>query len=211
VTSSVQPRIVNAGALDALDGKPAIKFDGTNDQFVDTTVALFAAGEASAFMIGGGASIAAAKVIVVEGDSGGTAYYRLLATASNDKLASAIQNDASASILSQNGVAITFFDGALRAGSVVDSAVYVASSDPDNPDPVYDHNLQSWRVDGANDASQTYVRSGTFASINRLVIGNRATGTGYYPRYLSELLLFAQAVGSADREIIESSQVAWSS
>ena len=37
VGASVQPRIVNAGTLDTLNGKPAIKFDGTGDYLITNT------------------------------------------------------------------------------------------------------------------------------------------------------------------------------
>ena len=46
-TTSKQPRIVNAGVLDALNGKPTVIADGVDDIFTDTVPGAFTAGAAS--------------------------------------------------------------------------------------------------------------------------------------------------------------------
>lgn len=46
-TAAAQPRIVNAGVVDVVNGKPAVVFDGTDDHLISAAAGLFAAAAAT--------------------------------------------------------------------------------------------------------------------------------------------------------------------
>lgn len=57
-TNSRQPRIVNSGAIDTLNAKPALTFDGTDDFLTSNVVGLYAAGSATVSAVLAAASAA---------------------------------------------------------------------------------------------------------------------------------------------------------
>lgn len=75
--SGNQPRIVNAGTTDLLNGKPTIRFDGTDDYLLSNSAGLYAAGSTSLAFVG---SSAPSSNSTVFGEFGTTSSnsYRLL-------------------------------------------------------------------------------------------------------------------------------------
>lgn len=77
-TTGAQPRIVNAGALDVLNTKPSIVFDGTDDHLFSTVAGLYAAGAASLGFVFSGASASNATTVSESKSTNAGALYRLL-------------------------------------------------------------------------------------------------------------------------------------
>lgn len=208
-TTSRQPRIVNAGTVDTLDGKPAPVFDGVDDYMSAPSGLCVAAGTdgAAAFVVCGGTGASILGLISEAHAGPDTAVYGLLGVSSTSKLTSSVINDAIVSQLSSTGVDGTFFDGTLRVASVVDSPSF--TDDGDGGDPVYSSNTQVFRNNGTADVSRTYTRTGTYDNINTLGIGARPVPSLYFPGQISEVLLFTRAVDATDRTLIEADQMAW--
>lgn len=60
-TAAAQPRIVNAGVVDAVNGKPSVVFDGTDDHMISATAGLYAAATATVIAVLKAASSAPAN------------------------------------------------------------------------------------------------------------------------------------------------------
>jgi hypothetical protein len=77
-TTTAQPSIVTAGAVNTLDSLPAVTFDGTTDYLTVASVGLYAAGAATMALVFSGASASNATVVSESNNAGGGALYRLL-------------------------------------------------------------------------------------------------------------------------------------
>lgn len=109
-TAAAQPRIVNAGVLDTLNGKPSLVFDGTDDYLTSSAAGLYAAGVTTLASVMAGASAANATVFSeTKTDSNGS-FYRMLRSstqawhiqAANDTGASLWATAASGSVIFDN-------------------------------------------------------------------------------------------------------------
>lgn len=120
-TAAAQPRIVNAGTIDTINGKPTVKLDGTDDVMTSTGVGLWSAGTTSMSIVMQSATPGATAVLVNEVNTAdANQYYRLFRSSTAAWHIQANANPGGALWASGTGGAM--FDGTAHQGFFVDTA-----------------------------------------------------------------------------------------
>lgn len=182
-TAANQPRIVNAGAVETVNGKPSILFDST-DRFTSAngTSFMVAAGSATVFVVANDTGTAATWIVGEAQVTLGNSVYVPLAkwNAAND-VYSFIRNSVNVNQVSElSGRGPDGWTTALTQFIVRDSGSELLRG-----------------VNGTTFA-QAYTRSGSY-TVERLLLENN---TGY----ISEVVLYGTALSSANINTIASSQ-----
>lgn len=196
-TVASQPRVVNAGALDATGGILFPVWDGVDDYLMTATgVGLYSAGAATMVAVVRGAA-ATTKRLFAEGHStSGSGAYSLLGSMSSSasKRTAQVINEAGTQTLPETTGSLTLFDSAVHQTSVTDSGTSVSG----------------W-IDGAADGSASaYTRSGTLTP-DRAAIGAipRSTVSAFFGGSIPEVVTFASVLSTVDRQAAEANQKAY--
>ena len=189
-TTSKQPKLVNAGTLQTLNGRPVLVWDGTDDIFTGAFSGLYAAGGATilaAYKLGStgtGHPLTESRTVTT-----GTTYSLIGATTGKEYLL--YSNDAGTAVV--NSVGSLLINDALHQVSAVDSGTAMVQY-----------------VDGvAKNSPATYTRStSTFdqTSLGGLARAAGAGGNTYMSFSGAEFVGFASALSSTNRQNGESNQ-----
>lgn len=190
-TVGSQPRIVNAGTIDTVNGIPAVRFDGVDDLLdASTSLGLYSAGAMSAAMVVSATS-GAVNTIVSEVNNGvdNGATYKILGSPGAGTQHFQIRNDAPSNVTAPNATG-TAWDGTAHQFLIVDSG----------------SNISGTR-DNTSVLSQAYTRSGTLATVNRFSVGAREDQIPEYSAALvSELVFWASALSGTNQTAANSNQ-----
>lgn len=186
-TAAAQARLVNAGTLDAIGGKPAAYFGGAA-YYRENSTGLYAAGAATATAVVSGAAQAAAGTrIGVEFGTAGSSQYKLLGTATGDL-----------HVQTPNGAGIhslgTVFVSAPKQVMTVDTGAALTLSDGTR-----------------ESAALAYARSGTFAPAG-FAIGahiNSGTPEQWFIGQIAELIAWSTALDATNRAAVRTSEKAF--
>ena len=195
-TVANQPRIVNAGVLDAqgANSRPAPYFDGAASYLTRVGAGLYAAGSSSTVGVVRSQTAGASRYVVMEGStaSGNQQYVPVLEDSSTGaNLIGFIRNDG-------NGVVYNFisgyppaaFDGSLHQYETDDSGTGITTT-----------------VDGTQTVSIGYTRSGTLTLTNFSVgAAVRNTVSNWFNGNIPELLVFAGQIGATDKAAIRADE-----
>ena len=175
-TAGNQPRIVNAGVLEIANGKPAIRFNGSNTFFSGVSLPL------SQFTL-----------ISVLNDATQVGSIRYpIGTASSPSGRGVFSSflsgaDKSLGYITDAGVVVqTGFLPTIGQSYVVSLTTTATESN-------------IW-ANGGNNAT------GGIITLNQLFMGQRGDGFWYYDGYNSETIVFPSALSTTDREILERNQ-----
>lgn len=194
-TQADQPRIVNAGTVDVLNGAPTVVFNGTSQHIFNTSPFMYAAGAATICAVISGTGNSNGTILVGESSASTNApVYGFGGQQGAAPSSSAVfaRNDANTQFLGL-GTAIlaNVFDGVMRPLQYRDSGTAV----------------EVFR-NGAS-ASSAYTRSGSL-TLNRFTIGAliRTTVSFWMGASISEVICFTSALSTSDRTAIDSNQAA---
>lgn len=196
-TAVSQPRIVNAGVLDTLNGRPSALFDGANDiLFRTSSIGLYDAGASTVVSVFSGSSQTDRR-IVAEGWGGGPnpLYSPFQSHATTGTSSSGfIRNDAgSISFANSSTLAASVFNGTATILSHVDTGSSISGF-----------------LNGTAGSTISYTRSGSL-TLDRFAIGGlqRNTVTSFFSGSLPEVIIYPTDLTTANRELIERSQAAY--
>lgn len=193
VVAASQPRIVNAGVVDTLGGRPSVVFDGVTDILVHNAAFLYAAGASTSLAVLSGAS-QINRFIVAEGSSTNLnpIYSTLQSHVSIGTSSSRFIRNSSGLIILSNADAATSgaFDGTARVLTHVDTG----------------SNFSGF-LNGTAAFSTNYTRSGTLP-MDRFAVGGlqRATTSFPFVGAISEIIVVPSALSTADRQTLERNQ-----
>ena len=190
-TNANQPLIVNAGAINLINSRPYLAFDGTAQHLIRTSAFVFAIGSNSQTIVTRSSSPLVDRRVVAEGRS-----------SSNNPLYTIIQNaSATASQLGvfiRNDASVTLFSGVLASGAFSSSPTVLTSQDITTAVEGF--------VNGTSGGSNAYTRSGVL-TLDRFAIGAliRSTTGSFYPGDISEVIV-GPLLGTTDRQFVERNQ-----
>jgi len=181
-----QPKIVTAGVLEAINSKPAMKFDGSNDVFTDTTIGLHAAGASTITSVIKMPSMSAANLVSEHAATGGMVYKPIGTSATQIHMQ--VTNDALSSSIATGGASV--FNDAAHVLSTVDTGTA----------------LKAWS-DAASLVNTAYTRSGTL-TLTRFSIGAAGQDTISRPvtGLMSEMVVWSSALSDANRVTAQSNE-----
>lgn len=188
-TTTAQPSIVTSGAVDLLDGLPAVTFDGTNDWLTVPSAGLYAAGAATMAVVFSGASAANSVVVGESNNAGGGALYRLMRSSTAAWNVQATNNTGSLWANSASGD--TTFDAAQHQAFYADSG----------------SQINTWRDGAPKHVALAATRSGTM-TLSNLSLGahlNGGTPANFLSGKVQELVLW-NSNQSVDRTGISDAQ-----
>jgi hypothetical protein len=191
-TTTTQPRIVNAGVVDTVNGKPAVYFDGVDDRVTgSTSLGLYAAGAASIVaVVNADPTIPNFPGIYCE--DGTSALYRLLGNTSGTGPFTKISNDAGTQ-LSSTGSGGTTPLTTPRQVTFIDSGTNVTT-----------------RVASAQVASGNYTRTGTMTPTGASIgAPYTSPGTNIWKGYIAEVVIFPVALSTSQRDAAEANQAGY--
>lgn len=191
-TTSAQARIVNAGVLDTLNGKPAAVFNGSSHFYSDTTVGIWAAGASSMLGVLKVSTPTAFMTLAAEGTTTSQARNALLLLSSGGGQNTVAYNDSAAAIYTPT------------AGTVFGTTLAHQVSFVDTGSAV-----SAWQ-DAAASQSATYSRSGHSMTPNRFTLGaiyfNSTSPSNFWNGYISEVVIFTSALNTTQRQSGEINQ-----
>lgn len=190
-TTSRQPKIVAAGALNKIDSiHPAALFDGTaNILATASTIGAYAAGSSSLLAVTKGPSTPFATVFneasTVGGQLGG---YMMLIEANSTPAKWQLRSYDNGSIAQLNvvGAGANAFDGNIHQQTLVDSGT----------------SISSW-VDAVSAIPATTVTRGGTLTLNTFAIGGRISAgsfSAFFPGNIAEVVVFNTALTSTQRQ-----------
>lgn len=188
-TVTAQPSIVTAGALNTLDGLPAVTFDGTDDYLTVASAGLYAAGAATMAAVFSGAAAANGVVVGESNNAGGGNLYRLLRSSTAAWNVQATSSTGSLWANSASGD--TTFDGAQHQAFYADSG----------------SQINTWRDGAPKHVALAAVRSGTM-TLSNLSLGahlNGGTPANFLNGKVQEMVLWTSNQ-SVDRTGISDAQ-----
>jgi hypothetical protein len=176
-TAGIQPRIVNAGVLDIANGKPAIRFNGSNTFFSGVSLPLSQLTLSSVMndVTQQGAIRYSIGTDTGSPESGGRGIFNSFQFSGNQ----------SVGYIPDAGVPVvqTGFTPTIGQSYVVSLTTTATAS--------------NIRVNGGNNGT------GGRITLNQLFIGQRGDGFWYYDGYNSETIVFPSALSTADRQTLE--------
>lgn len=193
ITTSAQPRIVNAGVLETKNSLPAVYFGGSAFLFRDTPF-VYAQGSASVMAVLG-LTAQASRYIVVERDTASTnSIYGILR---QDSTTGAInmtimRNNANSVFLSSTG-SVTAFDANLKHLAVIDAGNNIAHF-----------------VNGTSSLNGAYTRTGSL-TLTRFTVGcsSSTSNVDFITGHISELIVYGSALSGGDRGIVQTNEVSY--
>lgn len=191
-----QPRIVNAGVIDTLGGKPTMVFDGVDDYFTDANGGLYSAGAATALVVHSAVYAASAQAIWGEGASG-SANQRYIPGYMAANGGSAI----AASDLCKDDAGTDFASGSSGLNVTLNTVHQQSTVDTGTA-------ITTW-VDGTAGNVRTYSRSGLTVTLNMFGLGAQAYQSAsryFWGGKISEIVLFPAALTTGQRQAGESNQ-----
>jgi hypothetical protein len=196
-TTAAQPRIVNAGTLETQGGKLSMFFDGTAMHLpLGSALGLYAAGGATTLLVGKGAASATTGTAMSEASTSNTQplYDVVASPGAAGALSQLVRNDTGTVLVNDAAATPLFFNNTLNQASVRDSATA----------------WDKWVNGAVAGSSITYTRSGAMTPNNfALGVIPRATLSGYFSGYISELAIWGSALSTSDRQAGEGSQKAY--
>jgi len=189
-TTASQPRIVNAGTIDTINGKPAVKLDGTDDILTSTGVGLWAAGATSMCIVMQSATPGSTAVLVNEVNSAdNNQYYRIMRSSTAAWHIQANANPGGALWASSTGGG-AMFDGTAHQGFFVDASGATST----------------WRDGTLGHNAVATVHTGTLVP-NRFQIGagGGTTLSSYSAAAVAEVILWATN-RTSDRAALSTNQ-----
>lgn len=196
-TAAKQPRIINAGTMEQIGSRPAVRFDNTDDILVGSSAGAFAAGSASfAGVVHGYTGAAASSPVLSETSSSSLNPWYEIAGATSYTMTQSARNDSASTFLTAATVAETpplFQPGVPAQFTAIDTG-----------------SVFKKRVARTNLADINYTR-GT-ATLNRFCInGRQRNGTDGAIRgmYLGELLVAHTAWDTATRDKVEAFEASY--
>lgn len=189
-TLASQPSIVTAGALNTLDGLPAVTFDGTNDWLTVASVGLYAAGAATMGVVFSGAAVSNSVVVGESNNAGGGSLYRLLRSSTAAMNVQAT-NNAGTTLWANSVSGDTTFDAAQHHVFYTDSGALI----------------NDWRDGAPKHVNLAAVRSGAM-TLSNLSLGahlNGGTPANFLNGKVQELVLWTSNQG-VDRVAISDAQ-----
>ncbi len=195
-TTAAQPRIVNAGAVDTLNSKPSVVFDGTDDYLAQTAAGLYAAGSASVALVGMAQPASGSTLFTEIGPNNSNSYrpYRIGAGASSPLWRGSLTAN-SASVYSLAATAgDTTFDGTQHQSFVVDTGTTMAF----------------WR-DQAVGLAATAATRGAVPTLSRTSLGASGydTPSGFSTAGIQELVAWGADVSSSRVTISSNQKTFW--
>lgn len=191
---SAQPQIVSAGVINKINGKPAIKFNGTT-QFLTTTagIGLYASGAASMAMVMLAAPATNATVVSEHAAASNNSLYRILRSSTAAWNVQATNDDGTAMYV-RSAVGDTTFDSTQHRLFYSDSGSAIST----------------WRDGVVVHSALAAVRSGAMTGIGKFSIGahSAATNTNFMTGFIQELVLWGTD-RVADRAAITAAQSYW--
>lgn len=188
-----QPRIVNAGVVDATNAVPAPFFDGTTDVLFNTSPFLYAAGAMTACVVCNNAPANPALFLFMEGSTAsGNQTYRFITGGSggNHRLSVTIRNDANVAALFEANLSDNAFNSVLKNIAIRDNGSSVQGF-----------------LNGTAGTAQNYTRSGVL-TLDRFAIGRsdvfgfNMVSTGN----VAEMIFFLSSLSNADLNAVNASQ-----
>ena len=181
-SNSVQPRIVNAGALDTKNSKPSMVFDGTDDTLVATNPAGLA-----------GASKFTVSYIVAA--TGGSRIVSFVTPGGSDYGA-------------PDGVLPAYVNGStidtIRGYSNVTGATYT-SGQLFSGFTIYDATQAAITLDGTTTTPGSFSETALTGSTSRFAVGSNAGSLGEcLTGTVSEVIVWSSALGSGDKATLVS-------
>lgn len=196
-TTTLQPRIVNAGVLDIVgaNSKPGPVYDGANSYLTRVGAGLYAAGAAtiSGVLKSSTTAIGLNKYVVSESStSSATPQYALVRTdgTNGSNNSPFVRNDSTQLLDAAGGTAPALYNAVLNQFTDIDSG-----------------SLISEYVNGAAAGAPTYTRASTM-TVTNLSIGAllRTTVSAWFAGQITEIIAFASAIGSTDQTTLQNHQ-----
>ena len=191
---AAQPSIVTAGALNTLDGFPAVTFDGTNDYLTVASAGLYAAGAATLAAVFSGAAVSNSVVVGESNNAGGGALYRLLRSSTAAWNVQAT-NSGGTSMWANSVSGDTTFDAAQHQGFYTDSG----------------SQINTWRDGAPKHVALAAVRSGTM-TLSNLSVGahlNGGTPANFLNGKVQEVVLWTSNQGVDRVAICDAQKTYW--
>ena len=186
-TAGSQPQIVNSGVINIANGKPAIRFNGSNTFFSGIPLPLSQLTLMS--VLNDVTQTGAIRYpIGMASDSLGRGIFSSFMSHPNTSLGYTPDQ-----LLVSNDVVQTGFLPTIGQSYVVSLTTNATES--------------SIRVNGGNNA--TGVGATKKITLNQLFIGQRGDGTWFYDGYNSETIVFPSALSTTDRQTLERNQGAY--
>lgn len=195
VTTTAQPRIVNASAVDVANTKPILVF-GSASLMSDTAPGMYAAGSATACIVSKGSSPVAGGRVIAEGSSSSVSpNYCPIATGATTaaNVSQRAQNDAAAVVVADSATTAAF-TATLAQITTQDSGLAFKK-----------------RVNGVEADTVGYTRSGTL-TLNTFSLGALLRSGGavaFASVQLSESIVFYSDLSIGDRGAVEANQKAY--
>jgi hypothetical protein len=183
-TQANQPQIVSSGAVITHGGQPAMSFNGTSQQFSDTSPGFFAAGAGSAIAV---ASTTIPATITGHlfseyGASGGPRYEPFLLNPTGSSFGATIRNDAATSLLNALSGSANLTNNGCTCMSLVDTGT----------------NLSQWRNGVVNANALAYSRTGVF-TLTTFAIGQYLAAQ-FWVGKMSEIAFWTSALTTGQRQ-----------
>lgn len=196
-TAAKQPRIVNAGAIDTLNNRPAPVYDGAATYLKSTVAGVYAAGAATiaAIVRSAGDSNVSGRVFGEWRSTSANAYWQISQETSRT-LGVSIRNDAATTLLAAPSSAET------PALPVATGTQLTIKDDGST--------VKRW-VDAAAMVDKTYTRSGTVTVDQSILGGNVRNGTeaNWWNGQIAEVAVAYTALGDTDRQALMAAQKAY--
>lgn len=199
-TASKQPKIVSAGSVLTVGGKPCAVFDGVDDVLFGTTAPIYAAGSATSMLVLSAGAPTSQKRVWAEassatsGDQYGLSQPDNIASGGLGRARPVVSTQIDASSATWQG-SLTSFDGSIHQLSATDTGSAMAQ----------------WR-DGASDlASVGYTRASSRPASDRFAIGGvvRNGSEANFAMSFAELIIFGSVLNTTDRQTAEGNQKAF--
>lgn len=190
-TAAAQPRIVNAGVISTLGGRPTAVFDGTDDILTrNAALGLYAAGAATSCVVFSGAAQNDRRIWADASSTNTNPIYSLVQSvaAGGANSTAFIRNDVGGIVFNTANVLTTSaFNGTPRVLTHVDSGNSIAGF-----------------LNGAAGGSIAYTRSGV-VTLNRFAFGGllRLTAGSFFTGSLPEITIFPAALSTDNRQTVE--------
>lgn len=196
-TASKQPRIINAGVMEQIGSRPAVRFDNTDDMLVGSSAGAYAAGSASfAGVVHGYSGATAAAPIFSETNSSSANPWYEVAGATSYTMTQSARNDSATTFIAAATVAETpplFQPGIPAQFTAIDTGGVFRK-----------------RVARSNLADVAYTRSTT--TLNRFCVNGRqrnGADSAIRGMFLGELLVAHTAWDDTTRDKIESFEASY--
>ena len=191
-TTTLQPRIVNAGTLDAVGGRAVAVFDGVDDQFTSVGgAALYNAGASSGLLVLKATTPAVISAPIGEGNAAsGNARFLPLYSNTSGNIASIFRDDTTTNMVNASS-SVAIFNAAKNQMSYVD-----------------DGSTLSTYGNAALAAATAYSRSGRTLTLTAFSLGAFLNNTGQYfcNMQFSEAVLWNSALTGTQRQTGEANQ-----